>query len=122
MDVTCAADFLQRWASHFTSEEVRNWVWTDEDDDFGKRTSWHVAGDPAVEAVATVELMYDQLQMTVTERDLATSSEDASSADAGVLFDALISFEDRSIVVDGEPLPWREESIADAIRLFGERS
>jgi hypothetical protein len=122
MEIICAAEFLQHWAGRFSNDEIRNWVWTVDDDDFGKRTSWHVGADPAVEAVASVELMVDQVQLTITERDLATSSEGVSDADATVVFDALIQFEEGSVVLDGEPLPWDEKSITSVVQQFNERA
>lgn len=122
MEITCAADFLQHWAARFSNEEIRNWVWAADDDDFGRRTSWRVGGDPAVEAVASIELVLNQVQLTITERDLATSSEGMSDADSVVVFDALIEFETQSIVLDGEPLPWTEAAVAAVVQQFNERA
>ena len=113
---------MQQWAARFSSDEIRNWVWTADDDVFGKRESWHVGADPALEAVASVELMFDQIQLTITERDLATSSEGMSDADATVVFDAQIQFEEQSIVLDGEPLPWNEASITSVVQQFNEQA
>jgi hypothetical protein len=123
MEIISATEFLQQWAARFSNDEIRNWVWSsDEDDVFGKRASWRVGEDPAMEAVASAELMLDQIQLTITERDLATSSEGMSDADATVVFDAQIQFEEQSIVLDGEPLPWGEKSIASVVQQFNERA
>jgi hypothetical protein len=122
MNMTGAAEFLQRWATHFTNEEVRNWVWSADDDVFGKRTSWQVGEAQAMESIASVELMEDHIQLTVTERDVATSSEDVSGADAQVVFDAVVDFEECSVLINGEPLIWGDSAIAEALRRFGERA
>jgi hypothetical protein len=122
MNITCAVEFLQAFGSLFGSDEVRNWVWTVDDDEAGKRTSWTVGDDPAVEAVASVDLMEGQLQLTVTERGLGTSSEDVSTSEPQVLFDALIQFDEQTVIINSEPLPYTVEAISLAIRQFSERA
>jgi len=119
MDVTGAGEFLAEFRHSFANEEVRGWAWDSEDDEFGKRASWHVGDDPALETIASVDLSATQLQLTITERDVATSTE---GEDARVVFDALIDFEEAQITFNGEPLVYTPEAINEAIAQFNQRA
>jgi len=114
--------FLNEFGAKFANEQVRSWVWSTEDEDSGKRTSWPAGADPVLETVASVELMENQVQLTITQRDIATSSEDVSHADAQLVFDALIHFEEQSISLDGEPVLFGPDSIVDVIQRFNRQS
>lgn len=122
MNVTCGSDFLRECGARFTNEEVRGWVWGSEDDVFGKSAQWSVGEDPGVEAIATVDLQEDQLQLTITERGIATSSEDISHADAQVVFDVLVVFVEEAVTLNGERHPYTYEALVDLIRQFNEQS
>lgn len=119
MNVTCASEFLAGFAQYFSSDEVRAWPWTEEDEQFGKRASWPVGDSVTMEATASVELTEAQLQLTITERDIATSTE---GEDARVAFDALLVFEESTLTVDGEPLEYTPVAIVETIRQFNLRA
>ncbi len=119
MNVTDAAHFLEQFRALFRNEEVRGWTWDSEDSDFGKRTQWPVGEATIVEAVATVDLGETQLELTITERDLMTSSE---GGDAQVTFRVLLSFEEQTLTVDGDGLAYTYEAIAETIEQFNERA
>lgn len=122
MSVASAVEFLAEFAAEFDHEDVRSWQWEGEDDLFGKRVSWPLGRDELIDAIATVELMENQLQLTITEREIATSSESASEPSGEVVFSALIQFEDGTVAIDGEFFPYAPASISEAIRAFNERS
>ena len=95
-------------------------AWGGQDDsDFGKRAQWPVGEATVMEAIATVDLGETQLQLTITERDLATSSE---GGDAQISFDALISFEEQTLTVDGDALAYTREAITETIDQFNMRT
>ncbi|WP_199031647.1 hypothetical protein [Ralstonia sp. ASV6] len=119
MNVTSAGEFLTEFAPSFANEEVRGWAWDSADDEFGKRASWHVGEDLGLEVVATVDLGATQLQLTVTERDIATSTE---GEDARVTFDVLIDFEEGLLTVGGESLAYTAAAIGEAIAQFNMRA
>jgi hypothetical protein len=120
MNVTSAVDFLSNYLLLFTNEEVRSWVWESEDGDFGKCASWPVVADSGMECVATVDLGLTQLQLSISERDTSRESEDPS-VDSAVVFDALISFEDRTVTLNGESLGYTEDAIREVINQFNQR-
>jgi hypothetical protein len=95
MNVTSAIDFLSDYLLLFKNEVVRSWVWESEDSDFGKCVSWPVMDGSGMECVATVDTV--------------------------VVFDALISFEDRTVTLNGEPLGYTEDAIREVINQFNQR-
>ncbi|CAE6794498.1 hypothetical protein R70006_05006 [Paraburkholderia domus] len=119
MNVTDAAQFLAEFGSRFANDDVRGWAWGGEDSDFGKRVQWPVGEATVMEAIASVDLGETQLQLTITERDLATSSE---GGDAQISFDALISFDEQTLTVDGEALAYTREAIIETIDQFNMRT
>ena len=119
MNVTDAAEFLSEFRQSFANEEVRGWAWDSDDDEYGKRVSWHVGDDPALETIASVDLGSTQLQLTITERDVATSTE---GEDARTAFDVLIDFEEGLLTVGGESLLYSAEAIREAIAQFNLRA
>jgi hypothetical protein len=120
MNVTSAIDFLSDYLLLFKNEVVRSWVWESEDSDFGKCVSWPVMDGSGMECVATVDLGLTQLQLSISERDTSRESEDPS-VDTVVVFDALISFEDRTVTLNGEPLGYTEDAIREVINQFNQR-
>lgn len=110
-----ARTFLTQYASLFDAAEVAGWHWEDEDDEFGKRTSWPVGAEPTLQTTAAVDLMLNQLQLHVSERDLDTDEQQTQT-----VFEALISFDDRTITINGEALPFDDTSITTVIARFNE--
>ncbi|ABO60234.1 hypothetical protein LA345_37045 (plasmid) [Burkholderia vietnamiensis] len=119
MNVTDAAGFLAEYGARFANEEVRAWSWSDGDDECGKRASWPVGQGATVEAIASVDLSENQLQLTITERDVATSSE---GGDTQIVFDLLLDFEEQALTVDGEVLMCSHEAVLEAIEQFNRRA
>ncbi|KVV07461.1 hypothetical protein [Burkholderia ubonensis] len=119
MNVTDAAGFLAEYGTRFANETVRAWGWAEEDSDYGKRESWHVGHAVTVEAIATVDLSENQLQLTITERDVATSNE---GGDTQTVFDVLLDFDEQTLTVDGEVLMCTHEAVLDAIDQFNRRA
>ncbi|WP_432262881.1 hypothetical protein [Cupriavidus sp. TMH.W2] len=115
MHITDARSFLDRFAERFESTEVQAWHWEADDNDFGKRTSWQVGDGMATEVTAAVELMAGELTLRVTERQL-----DADDSDSEATFEARVSFDDRTVTIDGATLPYDEPSIAAVIDRFNE--
>lgn len=121
MSVTNAVDFLSDYLLMFTSEAVRSWVWGPEDGEFGKSVSWPVvAAESGVDCVATVDLGLTQLQLSISERDTSRESEDPT-VDTAVVFEALVSFEDRTVTLDGESLGYTDGAIREVIGQFNQR-
>jgi len=121
MNVTNAVDFLSNYLLMFTSEEVRSWVWEPENGEFGKSASWPVvAAGSGVDCVATVDLGLTQLQLSISERDTSRDSEDPT-VDTAVVFEALVSFEDRTVTLNGESLGYTEGAIREVITQFNQR-
>jgi hypothetical protein len=119
MNVTDASQFLTEFGARFENDEVRGWSWGADDADFGKRTQWSVGEPTLVEAIASVDLGETQLQLTLTERDVATSTE---GSDPVTTFDVLISFEESTLTVDGVPLAFTPEAILETIEQFNART
>lgn len=120
MQTNDAVRFLAHFGPSFDNETVRSWVWTDEDGDFGKRESWDVATSASLQTIASVDLGLTQLQLSITERD-ASGEADERVNDAVLVFDALVSFEDRTVTLNGDSLGYTEASIREVISAFNER-
>lgn len=112
-----AGSFLQAYGSRFSHPAILGWNWEADDDIFGKTASWSLGRMADIEAQATVDLSAGQVQLTITERSLASAAPDAD-----VVFSALVSFDDRAITVDGVSFPYVESSISYVIGEFNERS
>ncbi|MBN3729369.1 hypothetical protein [Burkholderia sp. Tr-20390] len=119
MNVTDAAGFLAEYGSRFTNDAVRAWCWGDDDAIFGKREAWSVGHASTVEAIASVDLSENQLQLTITERDVATSTE---GSDTHTVFDVLLDFDEQTLTVDGEALLCSHEAVLEAIEQFNRRA
>lgn len=115
MHITDASSFLGRFAERFDSAEVQAWHWDADDNVFGKRTSWPVGDGMVSEITAAVELMAGELTLRVTERQL-----DADDSGSEAVFEARVSFDDRTVTVDGESQPYDDGSIAAVIDRFNE--
>lgn len=123
---TDASSFLSAHASNFENEAVRAWRWGDdpEDNDFGKSHSWDVVPfspehGQTVQVNASVDLQLTQLTLSISERDM---SEGPASADTNIVFEALVQFEDRRIVVDGAEREYSTDEIRALIAEFNERT
>lgn len=110
-----AIAFLTQFGALFESTEVQQWTWGEGDDLHGKRVSWPVGDGEVVEAVASVELMATQLQLTVTERDLSNPE-----MGSDVSFDALVNFDEKIVTLNGEPMPYEAASVQQVIERFNE--
>lgn len=117
MQIQGAAHFLYEYGSRFAHDSVRAWVWEPDDNDFGKLAEWAVNQNSVVEATATVDLQAGQLQLTITERDLTDGG-----ASTSPIFTALISFDDRTVTVDGVPMEFSDNAIRNVIDQFNERA
>lgn len=114
MPATDAQSFLIDHASRFAAPDVQAWVWEEDDAIFGKRSAWQIDGEGAT-VTASVELMAGQLQLHVGERDL-----DSDDQSLQTVFDALVSFDDRTITMNGDALPYGDASIEQVIDRFNE--
>jgi hypothetical protein len=117
MSILDAESFLIEYASRFASVEVQAWQWEPDDDLFGKRTAWSVGDGAATQATASVELMAGQLQLHVSERELHSDEQSVQT-----VYEALISFDDRTVTMDGGTLPYDAASIEAVIDRFNEVS
>ncbi|WP_454727974.1 MULTISPECIES: hypothetical protein [Cupriavidus] len=117
MSVTDAQAFLSQFAGRFVAAEVQVWEWDKDAEVWGKRAAWTLGDGVVTQATASVELMAGQLQLHVSERDLSGDEQDAQT-----VFEALISFDDRTVTVDGVTLPYTDGSIEAVIDRFNEVS
>lgn len=120
MAITNAEQFLAAWGARIKNDAVRAWVWSPEDKDFGKIEEWSLAVPDGAQAMATVELMDNQVQFTITERPMVGDGE-AHTNDTQVAFAAIISFEDQTIAIDDTEMDYSPESIANVVNRFNER-
>jgi len=104
-----AKSFLVTFGQRFPLASVQAWTWEADDDEFGKRAELLLA--PA--ATATVDLQLTQLMLVITERD--SSNQDSGSS---VVFDALIQFEDGTVVINGADHPFSLDAVRLAIDEF----
>lgn len=121
MPVADAKGFLSQYASLFVHEGVPTLEWNDDDNDFGRTVSWNVGLSSSIETIATVELAQTQAQLTITERDLSGDG-DPREVETRVIFDALLSFDEQTVSLDGVILPYNDESIRHVIAAFNERA
>lgn len=119
MSFFSADEFLPVFGPSIRNESVQSWVWAPEDDQIGKQYSWDIGGD-GVEAIATVDLQQSQLLLSISERNISDEG-DPRQNDAVVTFLALIQFEDQSVSLDGQALPYTEQAMRDVIRQFNDR-
>lgn len=118
MAPTSAVEFLSRFAFRFENPVVRGWAWSPEDDDFNKTEAWQKESVDFLQTIATVDLGLTLLLLTITERPV----DDSDGTDAHISFSAAVSFEERTILINGEPLPYDDESIASVIAQFNAAS
>ncbi|CAG9184172.1 hypothetical protein [Cupriavidus pampae] len=114
MPATDAQSFLIGHASRFVATDVQAWVWEDDDAIFGKRSAWQIDGEGTA-VTASVELMAGQLQLHVGERDLHSDDQSLQT-----VFEALVSFDDRTVTMNGDALPFDDASIELVIDRFNE--
>lgn len=113
-----APSFLQKFAVNFSQPEVQKWTWGAEENDFGKSVSWDIpAGEGQPKLNATIDLQLTQLALVISEHD-----DVAKHADATIVFNALIQFEDGIAVVDGLDRAYSEQTITDVIAEFHQRT
>lgn len=117
MNLTGSA-FLHAYGPQFSHPVVAGWVWEADDDIFGKSVSWSLGRSDLIDAQATVDLSAGQLQLTITERPLG----DADSGESNVVFNALVSFDDRTITFDGADLPYEDAVLHNLIAAFNEQT
>jgi hypothetical protein len=121
MVISGGSDFLVHFGSLFAHHDVAAWVWQEGDGQLGKRTSWPVSSNDAMEVLASVELDDGGVVLTVTERDVSGEPDERSN-DAAVIFYAAISFDDAAVTVNEGALSYTPDSIRAAILQFNERS
>lgn len=121
MQITSASEFLGRFATLFENPQAAQWKWEADDEIFGKQISWKLGVSDAVDADACIDLTGSQLQLTITER-AAAAAEAGMGGDTAIVFDALISFDDETVTLNGRTLPYEEGAIRDVIAAFNERT
>jgi len=122
MILSSASDFLTLFRSDFSHPAmapyaaVATWNWRSEldDDDTGLILDW-VVGDAAI---ASIELMPSQLQLTIVDRD--DSSGDSRNHQTVVPMSVLLSFSEKLLTVNGTELEFSEDSIRKVIREFND--
>ena len=117
MLIANALDFIAACCSQIRNDTVQAWVWGEDDETFGKSVSWPIGADN-VEAIASVDLQSTQLTLSISERDISGQSDGGTTEDAEVTFVALVQFEDQTVTLNGDTLPYTRQAIQDVIMQF----